>query len=160
MKVEITPFRPEHASRIAELNRESLDTYSLTEPAEDKQLADPHGHFTDGGGQIFVAVHEADANGTCAALPRSVDELGLAKLTVALAFRGHGIARCLIVRCVPYARERGVCRGMLVSNSQLRAALQLYQSLGFRFRPTPAATKYAVADAGTVMHVNTAHSPG
>ena len=37
-------------------------------------------------------------------------------------------------------------RVILVSNSQLQAAVQLYSSFGFEHRPVPAGTGYETAD--------------
>ena len=40
---------------------------------------------------------------------------------------------------------------MLLSNSHLQPALQLYASMGFEYRSVPAATKYEVADVFMVL---------
>ena len=130
MNVAIDIFRPQHASRFAELNREWLERYNLMESSEEEQLADPQAHFLDCGGQIFVALHDDNVIGTCAVVPHGVDEFELAKLTVSSEFRGQGIARRLVERCIAYVRQQGVRRVILVSNSKLKAALRLYESLG------------------------------
>jgi ribosomal protein S18 acetylase RimI-like enzyme len=156
MNVEIDSFRLEHARRFAELNREWLETYSLMEPAEEEQLADPQKHFLDCGGQIFVALHNGQVISTCAVIPHGVGEVELAKLTVAPEFRGQGIARRLVERCIAYAREQGARRVMLVSNSQLQVALRLYESLGFRYCPVPDARKYKVADVCMFLSLDSA----
>ncbi len=151
MNVAIDTFRSEHAKRFAELNREWLESYELMEPAEEEQLADPQQYFLDRGGQIFVALHNGEVIGTCAIIPHGTDELELAKLTVAPEFRGQGIARLLVERCIAYAHEQDARRVMLVSNSRLRTALRLYESLGFRYCPVPEAKKYEVADVAMVL---------
>jgi GNAT superfamily N-acetyltransferase len=154
MTIEIETYRSAHASRFRDLNRAWLETYNLMEPVDEDQLADPQKHFLDVGGQIFVALQDGQVIGTCAVLPHGADELELAKLTVASEFRGQGIARRLVERCLAYAREQNVRRVMLVSNSQLRAALQLYESFGFRYCPVPASSKYAVADTCMALDVS------
>ena len=151
MRVEIDNYLPEHASRFGELNREWLEKFNLMEPAEEAQLADPQKYFLDSGGQIFVALHDGQVVGTCAVLPHGTDDVELAKLTVASEFRGQGIARRLVERCIAHARQQKARRVMLVSNSQLKAALQLYESLGFRYRPVPESSQYAVADTCMVL---------
>ena len=158
MNVAIDVFRREHAQRFGELNREWLEHYNLMEESEEEQLADPQTHFIDGGGQIFVALHDGDVIGTCAVMPHGDDELELAKLTVAPAYRGHGIARQLVERCIDYGRERRACRLMLLSNSQLQGALRLYESMGFRYRPVPAVTQYAVANVCMALALDAAPS--
>ena len=151
MNIEIDTLRPEHTRRFADLNRAWLDEYHLMEPAEETQLADPQEYFVGAGGQIFVALHEDVVVGTCAVLPNGVEEFELAKLTVSPACRGQGIARRLVGHCVAFARDRGARRLMLISNSQLRAALRLYESLGFEYRPVPAGAKYEVADVCMIL---------
>jgi ribosomal protein S18 acetylase RimI-like enzyme len=144
MGIEIEGFQEAHAGRFAQLNREWLEAYGLMEPSNEEQLADPQAYFLGSGGQIFVALHDGSVVGTCAIIPHGVDEFELAKLTVSPEFRGQGIARRLVERCLAYARERGADRVSLVSNSQLRAALRLYESFGFEHRavPVPEAREY------------------
>src|SRR5215472_5339287 len=112
MSIDIDTFRPEHARRFAELNREWLESYHLMESVEEEQLADPQKHFLDGGGQIFVALHKGEVVGTCAVIPHGPEEFELAKLTVSSEFRGRGIARRLVGQCIVYAREQGARRVM------------------------------------------------
>ncbi|MGH7496055.1 MAG: GNAT family N-acetyltransferase [bacterium] len=156
MNIAIDIFRPRHASRFAELNREWLERYNLMESSEEEQLADPQAHFLDCGGQIFVALHDDNVIGTCAVVPHGVDEFELAKLAVSSEFRGQGIARRLVERCIAYVREQGVRRVILVSNSQLKAALRLYESLGFKYCALPEVRKYEVADVYMVLDLDIA----
>jgi putative acetyltransferase len=151
MGIEIDTLRPEHARRFAELNRAWLEEYGLMEHSEEAQLADPQAHFVDPGGQIFVAIGEDTVVGTCAVLPNGADEFELAKLTVSPEFRGHGIARRLVERCIAFALDRGARRVVLLSNSQLQPAIRLYESMGFMHRPVPAVTKYEIADVYMVL---------
>jgi ribosomal protein S18 acetylase RimI-like enzyme len=155
MNAEIAIFRSEHARRFGELNREWLEGYGLMEASEEEQLTDPQKYFIDRGGQIFVALDDGLVVGTCAVVPHSAGEIELAKLTVATEFRGQGIARRLVQRCIEYARERGARRMTLLSNSQLQGALRLYESLGFRHCPVPESTKYEVADVSMVLDLGT-----
>jgi ribosomal protein S18 acetylase RimI-like enzyme len=159
MNVEIDSFRSEYAQRFAELNREWLERYHLMEPSEEEQLADPQKYFLHGGGQIFVALQNGRVIGTCAVMPHGEDEVELAKLTVAPECRGQGIARRLVEQCIQYARERAVRRVMLMSNSQLQAALRLYESLGFQHCPVPEVRKYQVADVCMVLDLEPDPSP-
>ena len=142
MNIEIAAFRAEHATRFAELNREWLERYSLMEPSNEAQLANPQGYFLSQGGQIFVALHGDSVVGTCAIVPHGTDGWELAKLAVSSEFRGQGIARHLVTRCITYARERGAQRVYLVSNSQLQPALRLYESVGFRYCVLPEVRTY------------------
>lgn len=143
--IEIDTFRPEHAKRFAELNRAWLEAYNLLEPPDEEQLADPEKYLIQRGGHIFVALHAGDVVGTCAVVPHGPGDLELVKLSVSPASQGQGLGRRMVERCITYARERGFRRMVLVSNSQLRAALRLYESMGFQYRPLPA-IEYVTAD--------------
>lgn len=84
--------------------------------------------------------------GTCAAVPYRPGVLELAKLAVAPAAQGLGLGRRLVAACLEYAREGGIGRLVLLSNSRLTAALRLYEGFGFEYRPMPPKMKYATAD--------------
>jgi len=156
MNVEIEIFRPEHASQFAQLNREWLEKYKLMEPSSEEQLADPQAHFLGRGGQIFVALHDDNVIGTCAVIPHGVEEFELAKLVVSPEFRGQGIARRLVERCIAYAREQDARRVILVSNSQLQAALRLYESFGFKYCAVPEVREYENEDVYMELHLDIA----
>ncbi|HET7551864.1 MAG TPA: GNAT family N-acetyltransferase [Gemmatimonadaceae bacterium] len=159
MNVDIESFRPEHASRFAQLNRDWLEMYGLMEPSNEEQLADPQTYFLDRGGQIFVALRDGDVVGTCAIVPHDVDEFELAKLTVLPAFRGQRIARRLVERCLAFARERAARRVVLVSNSQLEVALRLYESFGFEHRAAPGDKEYEHQDVYMVLDLDVEDPP-
>ncbi len=156
MSVEIHIFQPEHASRFAQLNREWLETYNLMEPSNEEQLTDPQVYFLGRGGQIFVALHDASVIGTCAIVPHGTEEFEIAKLAVSSDFRGLGIARRLVERCIAYAQEQNALRVMLVSNSQLQAALTLYESFGFKYCAVPEVKEYEHEDVYMELHLDTA----
>lgn len=156
VNITIEYYRPEHAHRFAELNREWLEKYNILEPSDEEQFADPKAHFLDRGGQIFVALHGDEVIGSCVAVPHGTGEFEIAKLAVSSEFRGQGIARRLVKRCLAYIRERGVRRVMLVSNSQLQAALRLYESLGFKYGAVPEVRAYENADIYMMLDLDIA----
>ena len=81
----------------------------------------------------FVAVCEGAPAG-CVALTLLGDDSAIVKkMYVRPAFRRHGIARALMATLTAYARENGVARLVLdTARERLRAAYELYRSLGFR----------------------------
>lgn len=159
MTISIETFRPEHGEKFAELNREWLLRYNLLEPADEEQLADPQTHFLDTGGQVFVALHDGQVVGTCAIFPRDSQAREIAKLAVSADFRGRGLARRLVERCIAYAREQGARRVVLLSNSQLQPALHLYESVGFRYQPAPEVRAYDTADVYMVLDLAVVPEP-
>ena len=93
-----------------------------------------------------MARRSGEVVGTCAVLPHDEGEMELAKLAVAPAAQGLGLGRRLVEACVAYARGQGTRRLVLLSNSQLGAALRLYEGLGFRRAPMPPGAAYVTAD--------------
>ena len=144
--VVIDRYRPEDQPAFAELNRAWLVQYRLLEPLDERQLADPQGQILDPGGAILVARDGAGLVGSCAVVPHGPGRMELAKLAVAPSVRGQGVGRRLVEASVAWARRRGVRRLTLVSNSQLAAAIRLYEALGFEHKPVPADVGYLSAD--------------
>lgn len=142
----IATFRPEHAAAFAALNRAWLMEHDLLEATDELQLTDPKGQILQPGGQIFVALDSEVVVGTCAAVPHGPGVFEIVKLAVAPVAQGRGLGRQLIEACLAYAQQRGAQRVVLVSSSRLKAALRLYQRLGFRHAPLPPKVAYATAD--------------
>lgn len=86
----------------------------------------------------------------------------LVKLAVAPSAKGLGLGRRLVEACLGFARESGVRRLVLLSNSRLTTALRLYEAFGFEQRPTPLDSKYATADVYMELELEEPHraSPG
>ena len=144
--VLIEAYRPEDQRGFAALNRDWLIEYGLLEPRDEHQLADPLGQIVVPGGQIFVARRGGEVVGTSAVLPHGDGVFELLKLAVTPSAQGLGLGRRLVEACLEYARERGAQRLVLLSNSQLEAALRLYESLGFQRAPLPTDIIYVTAD--------------
>lgn len=158
MTVRIEPFRREHSAAFDELNRDWLVKHNLLEPPDEEQLADPWTHILNPGGQVFVALEGAEVLGTCAVAPQHNGSWELVKLAVSASARGKGIGRRLVEECLRYARERGVPRVVLLSNSQLHSAVKLYESLGFQHRPVPPDSHYVTADIYMELELSDAAS--
>ena len=144
--MRILTYRPEYRSAFERLNRDWLESYALLEDADVAYLLDPEGCIVSLGGQVFFAVDGDDVVGTCAAIYVSSSIFELAKLAVAPAARRRGIARLLAEAVLQFARDAGASRVELSSNSQLPAAIHLYESLGFQHTAPPAAIRYYSAD--------------
>jgi GNAT superfamily N-acetyltransferase len=146
--VEFRPFEPGDASAFLELNRAWIAGNFVVEEKDWEVLNDPVGHIVDLGGAIFMATQEGVAIGTCALLAMEDGVFEVAKMTVAEQYRGQGIGRRLLAHVIERAREMGGSRLYLETNSRLRNAIHVYESLGFvhlppeRVHPSP----YARAD--------------
>src|SRR4051812_20212194 len=94
-RIDIVPFRAEHADAFYALNRAWLDEHGLYEAADEAQLADPEGAILADGGSIFVALRGHEVVGTAAIVIHGEGEVELAKLTVSERARGAGLGRRL-----------------------------------------------------------------
>lgn len=153
MTPRIEPFRREHAAAFDSLNRAWLVGHNLLEGPDEDQLTDPWTHILNPGGQIFVATEGPEVLGSCAVVPQPDGSLELAKLAVSPSARGQGLGRRLVQACLDFARQQGITRVVLLSNSQLKSAVKLYESMGFQHRPVPPDSHYVTADVYMEMEM-------
>jgi ribosomal protein S18 acetylase RimI-like enzyme len=55
----------------------------------------------------------------------------LIKMFVLTEYRGRGISKLLLDKCIVEAKQRGAKKIILYSNSQLQTAIKLYEKYGF-----------------------------
>ena len=144
--VAITPFEPGDRRAFTDLNLAWLTGHALLEPADEKQLHDPDTHVFARGGEIFMARLDGTTVGCCAAIPHGEGVIEVAKLAVDPAAQGHGIGRKLVHAALRFGQQRQCTTAMLTSSTKLTAALRLYESLGFAYRPVPADVPYQSVD--------------
>ncbi len=132
MDVKIIPYRTEHRHDFKQLNLEWLDHFHLTESHDLVILDDPEGEVIDKGGFIFMAEVGGKIVGSAGLMKEDEGVYELIKMTVTEAYRGKGIARLLIERCLYKAREIGAEKVTLFSNHQLQTAISLYAKYGFQ----------------------------
>jgi putative acetyltransferase len=146
--VRIVAFESHHAAWFKAMNLQWLKAFDLLEPADVAELTDPHGSFVAVGGAIYIAEEGSEVVGACALRPWIGDAHEIAKLVVAPSARGRGYGKRLVQKCIQVARRKGARRIVLVSNSRLTRALNLYHALGFSKQPVPPelSKKYVTAD--------------
>jgi len=129
--IEIIDYSGEYANDFRDLNLEWLEKYSLTEAHDLEVINHPKEAVLDKGGYIFLA-REVDRIVGTAGIANEGDSIyELVKMTVAPAFRGQGISKMLIEKCLDKARELKAKKIFLYSNSQLQTAIALYKKYGF-----------------------------
>jgi ribosomal protein S18 acetylase RimI-like enzyme len=139
-------YREELRDAFEQLNRDWIESYFVLEDADRAIFADPAGSIVERGGQIFFAVEGEAVLGTCAVLRLSATECEIAKMAVSPAARGRGLGDMLMEAAVDYAREIGAARLVIVSNTVLAPAIQLYRKHGFREVPLAADSRYQRAN--------------
>jgi N-acetylglutamate synthase-like GNAT family acetyltransferase len=129
--VEIIDYSGEHADDFRDLNLEWLDKYNLTESHDLEVINHPKEAILDKGGYIFLAREGDRIIGTAGIAHEGDSVYELVKMTVTPEFRGKGISKMLIERCLDKARELRAKKIFLYSNSQLQTAIALYKKYGF-----------------------------
>lgn len=130
--IEIIDYAPEYAAAFKSLNLEWLDKYDLTESHDLMVLNDPKGTIIDQGGFIYLAKSGDEIIGSAGLMKEHDGIYELAKMTVAPAFRGKGVSKLLIEKCLSKAKELKAKKLLLFSNSQLKTAIALYEKYGFK----------------------------
>jgi len=131
MELKIIPYRSEHHAIFKQLNLEWLDYYHLTESHDLMILDDPEGQVIGKGGFLWMAVADGKIVGSAGLMKEEEGVYELVKMAVTKGYRGQGIARLLIERCLYKAREIGAKKVTLFSNHQLQTAIGLYEKYGF-----------------------------
>lgn len=131
MELKIIPYRSEHHAIFKQLNLEWLDYYHLTESHDLMILDNPEGEVIGKGGFIWMAEADGKIVGSAGLMKEEESVYELVKMAVMKDYRGQGIARLLIERCLYKAREIGAKKVTLFSNHQLQTAIGLYEKYGF-----------------------------
>lgn len=121
---DVTAFRT--------LNEEWITRYFTLEPKDHEILNNPVQSILQNGGHIFMAYAEAEAVGCVALIPMQDGVYELSKMAVSPHLRGRGLGRRLLQHAIAQARNIGARSLFLGSNTRLKDAIHLYESVGFR----------------------------
>lgn len=137
--IQIIEYTEQYQPDFKRLNLEWLDLYNLTESHDLEILDDPSGTVIDRGGLIFLAMDGNDVVGTAGLWKETDEEYELIKMAVDPGYRGQGISKVLLERCIREAANRDAKKIILFSNSQLQTAISLYRKYGFEHVPVTGA---------------------
>ena len=129
--IEIISYESRYQPEFKRLNMEWLESFGLLETHDLEILDDPEGEVINKGGQIFLAKEDDIIIGTAGIYRENEFEYELVKMAVDPRYRGRGISKILLERCLEAAKELKAKKLFLFSNSQLTAALNLYKQYGF-----------------------------
>lgn len=133
--VDIIAFSLTHKEAIKTLNLEWLQKYFKVEPKDELVLNNPVEEIINKGGKIYYAQHLDEIIGTVSLLKIDATTFELSKMAVTEKAQGLGIGRQLIEFCIKEAHKLGIQKLILYSNKQLKSALHLYESFGFKEIP-------------------------
>jgi ribosomal protein S18 acetylase RimI-like enzyme/DNA-binding MarR family transcriptional regulator len=142
---QVIDFKSDLASDFARLNRAWIEKHFRLEREDLRILYNPEQIIAQGGFIFFVVVGD-EVVGTCALLKSSDTEFEVAKMAVDEAYRGLGIGKLLLMRCIERAKESEAESLVLETNTNLTAAVGLYQSLGFVKCASQHDSKYSRVD--------------
>ncbi len=129
--IQIIPYSEKFHADFRRLNLEWLEKYNLVESHDLEVLDDPEGSVISRGGCIFMALDGEKAIGTAGLWKENEQEYELVKMSVDPAYRGQGVSKLLLNRCLEEAKANKAKKVFLFSNSQLKTALKLYEQYGF-----------------------------
>ncbi len=131
--IEIRSLTPEDdATAFRTLNEEWITRYFTLEAKDQEILNDPVHSILLKGGHIFMAYAASEAVGCVALIPMRDGVYELSKMAVSPHLRGRGIGRRLLEYAIAQARGIGARSLFLGSNTRLKDAVHLYESVGFR----------------------------
>jgi len=143
--VQILPYAPRYAADFKRLNLEWVQKFFRVEPVDVQVLSKP-GEIIRGGGAICFARRKGRIVGTCALIHEGDGVYELSKMAVTADCQGLGIGRRLLEAMIEAFRARRGRRLFLETNSILKPAIRLYESVGFEHTKPPHASVYERAD--------------
>lgn len=131
--IDIRSLAPcDDATAFRTLNEEWITRYFTLEAKDREILNNPVQSILQEGGHIFMAYAGAEAVGCVALIPMRGGVYELSKMAVSPHLRGRGIGRRLLQHAIAQARSIGARSLFLGSNTRLKDAVHLYESVGFR----------------------------
>jgi N-acetylglutamate synthase-like GNAT family acetyltransferase len=158
-KVEIRSLQSgEDGTAFRTLNEEWISRYFVLEPKDREVLNNPEREILGKGGRIFLVFVKDGAQEravACVALiPMGNGVYELSKMAVSPELRGQGIGRRLIEYAIVEAKSLGAKSLFLGSNSVLKNAVHLYESVGFKHVPPERLPEMHYARADVFMEMD------
>ncbi|MCO7227032.1 helix-turn-helix domain-containing GNAT family N-acetyltransferase [Pleionea sp. CnH1-48] len=144
--VEIIPFEPQYRDDFKRLNVEWLEKYFYVEAIDNEVLSNPEENILTQGGQIFLAKYNDEVVGTAALMQLEGGRFELSKMSVTEKYQGLKIGRRLAEYAIDYYKSTDGKILFLESNSKLKPAITLYESLGFKHKAKTDSSHYERAD--------------
>lgn len=130
-RIRIVTYRDEFQPAFESLNLDWIEEHFWVEDIDRQVLSDPKGMVVDHGGEVFFAVEDDVAVGTCALIQHDDRIYELSKMAVHPSARGRGLGNLLMDAIIGWAREHHAKQIFLESNTVLGIAIKLYEKYGF-----------------------------
>ncbi len=130
-EIEIVEFSDELAKDFYDINAAWINENFILEPIDEEVLSNPKKNIIDSGGAILFARHDTHGIvGTCA-LMNCGSAFELTKMGVRRDLRGLKIGEALLLATIAKAKQMGIERLFLLTNAKQKAAIHLYEKLGW-----------------------------
>lgn len=130
-QVNIIPFSSELKDFFKSLNYEWLNKYFSVEKSDEDTLSKPE-TIIKNGGNIYFAQMDNRIVGTVAILHHQSNICELSKMAVTKSFQGKQAGRKLLDSAIDFAQQKNYQKIILFSNPELKKAIELYESFGFK----------------------------
>ena len=152
--VEIQPLEiGGDGTAFRKLNEEWIERYFTLEAKDRETLNDPENAILRKGGRVYQVHSQGAVVGCVALIPMGDGVFEVSKMAVSPSMRGRGIGRKLLEHTIAEARRLGAKGLFLGSNSILKDAIHLYESLGFRHVPPEKLPEMHYARANVFMEM-------
>ena len=146
MSLTVRSFHPGDEAAFRDINLEWIERYFAVEAKDREVLGNPYKYILDPGGAILLAVEGERPVGVVSLVVISEGSVELAKMGVRPEAQGQGAGRMLVAAAIRAARDMGMKRVYIETNSSLGPALKLYRDAGFQPLKETVPSPYARAD--------------
>ena len=130
--LEIVPYDDTLAGAFYDINADWIEAMFVLEPHDIDVLSDPRTHIIERGGAVLFVRHPAHGIvGTCALMPSDGNAVELTKMGVVEAARGQKAGEFLLEAAIVQARTMSADPLYLLTHHSCKAAIHLYEKLGF-----------------------------
>ena len=130
-RVQIVTYRDEFRQAFESLNLDWIEEHFWVEDIDRQVLSDPKGMIVDHDGEVFFALQDGRAVGTCALIRHDDQVYELSKMAVHPSAQGQGLGNSLMDAMIDWAKKRHAKEIFLESNTVLGKAIKLYEKYGF-----------------------------
>jgi len=146
VSLAVRSFRSGDEAAFRDINLEWIERYFAVEAKDREVLGNPHKYILDPGGAILLAVEGERPVGVVSLVVMGEGAVELAKMGVRPEAQGKGAGRMLVAAAISAARDMGMKRVYIETNSSLAPALKLYRDAGFQPLKAAIPSPYARAD--------------
>lgn len=129
-KLKIIDYKEQYVKCFYDINNEWTKTYFFMEPCNEKVLSKPDKYIIKKGGCIFFSKLNKLVVGTVALIPAN-GVFELSKMAVLPNYRGYKIGQKLMQHCIAFAKQKGISKLILYSNTVLKNVIYIYKKYGF-----------------------------